>query len=101
MKKQKFKNPITQKYYHQLYKSFPLHNLHEKEFLKLIKIRLHEYENSHLEATYQDYIERFGLPEDIIIFFYLYQFFRFQSPLPVRPHDNHYPNSFGKHLFHK
>ena len=70
MKKQKFKNPITQKYYHQLYKSFPLHNLHEKEFLKLIETRLHEYENTHLNVTYQDYIERFGLPEDIIVFFY-------------------------------
>lgn len=70
MKKQKFKNQNTQKYYHQIDKTFPLHNSHEKEFLKLLKNRLYEYENQKPNASYEDYINHFGLPEDIIIFFY-------------------------------
>lgn len=32
MKKQKFNNKNTKKYYHQLYTTFPLHNVQEKSF---------------------------------------------------------------------
>lgn len=70
MKKQKFNNKNTKKYYHQLYTTFPLHNVQEKKFLTFFKTRLHEYERQYPDCSYQDYIYHFGLPEDIVIDFY-------------------------------
>lgn len=56
MKKQKFNNKNTKKYYHQLYTTFPLHNVQEKKFLTFFKTRLHEYERQYPDCSYQDYI---------------------------------------------
>lgn len=83
MKRQKFKKQAAQRFYRQLYTTFPLHNTQEKKFLDFFKKRLKEYEIQYPEATYQDYIYHFGLPEDIITFFYQH-------------HDHHYVISHMK-----
>lgn len=77
MKKTKFSQKEAKNYYQKLYKSFPLHHAQEKKFLAFFKKRLLEYEKLYPHATQQDYLQHFGLPEDIIFSFYQH-------------YDNHY-----------
>ena len=40
MKKQKFNNKNTKKYYHQLYTTFPLHNVQEKKVSHILQNKI-------------------------------------------------------------
>lgn len=70
MKRQTFKNEVTKKYYNQVQHLFPILSKQEKRFLLFFSEHLNNYELTHLNPQYDDFIEYFGTPEDIISAYY-------------------------------
>ena len=70
MKNKHFTNKETKKYYQQIHRCFPLFGKEEKRFLQYFKESLQYNEKKHPELTYQQYIEYFGSPEEVVSAFY-------------------------------
>lgn len=70
MKKQLFQNKSTRKYYKQIHHRFPILSQQEKRFLHFFKNHLKDYESHHPHLEYDDFINHFGKPEDIISAYY-------------------------------
>lgn len=58
------------KYYRNVKRLFPVHGKKEKAFLHEINEQIIEYENDHPHATYQEIVNQFGTPIDIVISYY-------------------------------
>lgn len=60
----------SKRYYKILQQLFPTLNNQEKKFLELFKQRLQQYEINHPDDLYDDYLEHFGDPVDIVSAYY-------------------------------
>lgn len=63
-------NKQTQKYYQTIHHLFPILGKPEKRYLKYVKTHLEEYEMNHQQTQYQDYVDYFGHPQDIVSAYY-------------------------------
>lgn len=60
----------SKRYYKILQQLFPTLNNQEKKFLEQFKQRLQQYEINHPDDLYDDYLEHFGDPVDIVSAYY-------------------------------
>lgn len=49
---------------------FPVYGKAEKDFLKQLVVRINEFSNDNEEAEYEDYLEEFGMPKEIVSAYY-------------------------------
>lgn len=61
---------FNEKYLKQCRSFFPIYGKQEKKYLRNLKIQLQEYLFEFPNATYDDFIQHFGPPSDIIIDYY-------------------------------
>lgn len=59
-----------QRYYKTIKRLFPLHQREEKMFLYYLKNSLEYYSHQYSDMTYDDYVETFGNPYDIVSSYY-------------------------------
>lgn len=59
-----------QRYYKTVKRLFPLHQHEEKKFLYYLKETLEHHSHQHTEMTYDDYVDTFGNPYDIVATYY-------------------------------
>lgn len=63
-------NKVSRQFYKNICHLFPLLGNEEKQFLDKFKNHLEVYENKFPSQTYEDYIQYFGEPNDIITTYY-------------------------------
>lgn len=63
-------NKEMKKYYQEIYKMFPIHRKKEKLYFSELKEQLVELANDKENCTYQDCVEEFGTPKEIVIAYY-------------------------------
>lgn len=49
---------------------FPIFGKAEKDFLKKLVVRIDEFTNDHEDASYENFIEEFGMPTEIVSAYY-------------------------------
>ncbi|MEG0275576.1 MAG: DUF6120 family protein [Coprobacillus sp.] len=63
-------NKVSRQFYNKIHRLFPLLGNEEKQFLNKFKEHLEIYETKYPSQTYDDYLEYFGNPKDIISTYY-------------------------------
>ena len=56
----------SKKYFDEIKELIPSKNKRTKDFLKNFKSQIEEYETDNIDCTYNDLIQEFGFPEDVI-----------------------------------
>lgn len=63
-------NKDAQKYYKKIYNTFPEHTVEEKNFLQQLENYIKKYDALHPDTHYEQYIEQFGEPQEIVASYY-------------------------------
>lgn len=63
-------NSEMKKYYQEIYRMFPIHRKKEKIYFSELKEQLIELANDKENCSYQDCVEEFGTPKEIVIAYY-------------------------------
>lgn len=63
-------NKQARKYYKKIYRMFPSHTRLERTYLKQLKQFMTTHSQRFPEDSYEDYVEKLGEPQDIILSYY-------------------------------
>lgn len=64
-------NKAAKKYYQTIYRLFPDHSIEERHYLVRFKEYIRLYDQLHPDTTYEQYIEKFGEPQDVVSSYYV------------------------------